>query len=222
MTGEVFFIQRVVSGISDVTQSDAVLSDWTTVLRWKRRDIKMYLYRRDVRLVNVTDKVCEFLIVYSLFLFHLYMLQQHKYLSHHSIESNWKLRYTERERTSGPKKSIIADLKTKCKRGVCIPWRCSDGCHGYPVLCKVAGIRRHRPHPPYHLSSASESKTCCLTDWGGHPETVEETHVCFGESSCHNPLIIKWVRTHLKSLGCLYPVQMGCFDPVLVLCFSKF
>ena len=30
--GEVVFIQRVVCGISDVTQSDAVLSDWTTVL----------------------------------------------------------------------------------------------------------------------------------------------------------------------------------------------
>jgi len=32
MAGEVFFTQSTVSGISDVPQGDAVLSDWATVL----------------------------------------------------------------------------------------------------------------------------------------------------------------------------------------------
>lgn len=142
MTGEVFFIQRVVSRVGDVTQSDAVLSHWMTVLRWWKMNI------------IITQNEKKRYVYFSCFSppLYLYILQKHKYISHHV--SQWlKLRHRE------------------SRGSVSLPWRCRDGCRGYPVLCKVAGTRRHRPRRPCRLSSAGESKTCCLTDWAGRPET---------------------------------------------------
>lgn len=118
------------------------------------------------------------------------------YIIHHTTE-------TQREKDKKWfKVSWVRSRRANWKRSVCIPWCCRDGCHGYPFLCKAAGILRHRPHHPCRLSSAGESKTCCLSDWGGRAETGVRSDQMFilwhlwGKTLSNDLLMMKWVRTH--------------------------